>query len=178
MFLFWHRDRVGPGKGHMLNDAPLRLVAASLRSPDARRLVDEVQAEYTILYGGPDQAPVDEAEFDPPGGAFYLGYAGEEPVAMGGWRRRSDLHPWGVANVAEIKRMYVVPACRRRGYARAVLSHLETTARRAGIEALVLETGTQQPAAIAMYTAHGYVPVDSFGYYTWSPLSRCFGRRL
>jgi GNAT superfamily N-acetyltransferase len=162
----------------MVNDAPLRLVAASLRSPDAQRLVDEVQAEYTVLYGAPDEAPVDVAEFDPPGGAFFLGYAADVPVAMGGWRRRTDLHPWGLTGVAEIKRMYVVPAARRHGHARAVLSHLESTARLAGVQALVLETGTQQPAAIALYTAHGYEPVESYGYYTWSPLSRCFGRRL
>jgi GNAT superfamily N-acetyltransferase len=162
----------------MVSDAPLRLVPASLRSPDAQSLVDEVQVEYTVLYGEPDVSPVDGGEFDPPGGAFYLGYVDDAPVAMGGWRRRPDLHPWGLASVAEIKRMYVVPAARRRGYARTVLSHLETTARRAGVEALVLETGTQQPAAIAMYTTHGYEPVESFGYYTWSPLARCFGRRL
>ena len=162
----------------MVNDAPLRLVAASLRSADARRLVDEVQEEYVLLYGAPDEAPVAVSELDPPGGAFFLGYAGDVPVAMGGWRRRSDLHPWGVASVAEIKRMYVAPAARRRGYARTVLSHLETTARQAGVEALVLETGTQQPAAIALYTRHGYEPVENYGYYTWSPLARCFGRRL
>ena len=161
-----------------VSGAPLRLVAASLGSAAALRLVDEVQAEYVLLYGAPDEAPLDEHELDPPAGAFYLGYADQEPVAMGGWRVRSDVRPWGVDRVAEVKRMYVAPPARRRGYARTVLTHLETTARRAGIEALVLETGTQQPAAIAMYTSAGYEPVDGFGHYTWSPLSRCYGRRL
>jgi GNAT superfamily N-acetyltransferase len=162
----------------MLNDAALRVVPAAFDDRDTQALVAEVQAEYTLLYGGPDEAPLTDGEFDPPGGAFLLGYEGDVAVAMGGWRTRSDVHPWGAQRVAEVKRMYVAPAARRRGYARAVLTHLEGTARQAGVEALVLETGTAQPEAIAMYTASGYQPVESFGWYAWSPLSRCFGKRL
>ena len=74
--------------------------------------------------------------------------------------------------------MYVAPSARRRGYARAVLTHLEDTARAAGADVMVLETGTEQPEAIAMYVAHGYVLVEEFGYYAWSPKSRCFGKPL
>ena len=162
----------------MLNDAALRLVPATFEDRYTRALVAEVQAEYTLLYGGPDEAPLEEGEFDPPGGAFVLGYEGDVAVAMGGWRTRSDVHPWGAQRVAEVKRMYVAPAARRRGYARAVLGHLESTARAAGIEALVLETGTAQPEAMAMYTASGYEPIENFGWYAWSALSRCFGKRL
>ena len=29
-----------------------------------------------------------------------------------------------------------------------------------------------------MYEAAGYELVDGFGHYTWSPKSRCFGKRL
>jgi GNAT superfamily N-acetyltransferase len=162
----------------MLNDAALRLVPATFEDRDAQALVAEVQAEYTLLYGGPDEAPLEEGEFDAPGGRFVLGYEGEVAVAMGGWRTRSDVHPWGAQRVAEVKRMYVAPAARRRGYARAVLRHLESTARAAGMEALVLETGTAQPEAMAMYTASGYEPIENFGWYAWSALSRCFGKRL
>jgi GNAT superfamily N-acetyltransferase len=79
---------------------------------------------------------------------------------------------------AEIKRMYVVPAQQRRGIARRMLAHLESTAASAGIEGLVLETGLEQPEAIALYTACGYEPVPGFGYYCGSELSRTFGRRL
>jgi ribosomal protein S18 acetylase RimI-like enzyme len=97
---------------------------------------------------------------------------------MGGWRLRSDVRPWGLTPAAEVKRMYVAPAARRRGYARAVLAHLEQTARAAGAEVMVLETGAPQQAAIAMYVAAGYVRVERFGHYAWSPTQRCFGKRL
>lgn len=162
----------------MVSHVPLRLVAASLRDRDAQLLVDEVQAEYVERYGAPDEAPLDERELDPPGGAFFLGFAGDVPVAMGGWKSRSGVHPWGLTRVAEIKRMYVAPAARRRGYARRVLTHVEETARQAGVEALVLETGTGQPEAIAMYASDGYELIEDFGYYSWSPQVRSFAKRL
>jgi GNAT superfamily N-acetyltransferase len=162
----------------MVSHVPLRLVPASLRDRDARLLVDEVQAEYVERYGSPDEAPLEEREFDPPGGAFFLGFAGDVPVAMGGWKSRSGVQPWGLTRVAEIKRMYVAPAARRRGYARRVLRHVEESARQAGVQALVLETGTAQPEAIAMYASDGYELIENFGHYAWSPLVRSFAKRL
>jgi ribosomal protein S18 acetylase RimI-like enzyme len=74
--------------------------------------------------------------------------------------------------------MYVAPGARRRGHARTVLAHLEATAREAGADVMVLETGTAQPEAIRMYLEAGYEPIDKFGHYAWSPKSRCFGKRL
>jgi ribosomal protein S18 acetylase RimI-like enzyme len=74
--------------------------------------------------------------------------------------------------------MYVAPAARRRGYARAVLAHLEATAREAGAAVMVLETGTEQPEAIAMYVDQGYVPIEPYGHYASSPKNRCFGKPL
>jgi hypothetical protein len=44
----------------------VRLTAAPYDDPVARELVDRVQAEYTVRYGGPDAAVVDPAEFLPP----------------------------------------------------------------------------------------------------------------
>ena len=129
----------------------MRIVAVAFTHPDTQRLVEEVQAEYVLLYGGPDDTPLDTGVFDPPQGAFFLGYVDGEPVAMGGWRLRSDVQALGAGRSAEIKRMYVAPAARRRGLARAVLAHLEETAARAGADVMVLETGTEQPEAIAMY---------------------------
>jgi GNAT superfamily N-acetyltransferase len=156
----------------------LRIVSARLTDRDAQALVAQVQAEYTLLYGGPDDSlPADET-LHPPDGAFFLGYVDGVPVAMGGWRRRLDVPAFGREASAEVKRMFVVPQARRRGHARAVLHHLEATAREAGAEMMVLETGTMQPEAIALYEAEGYRRIDDFGYYSWSPLSRCFGKPL
>ena len=146
--------------------------------PDVRRLVEEVQAEYVERYGGPDETPMDDHVFDPPQGAFFVGYLDEQPVAMGGWRMRPDVRPWGSAHAAEVKRMYVSAPARRQGHAREVLVRLEESARDAGADVMVLETGMRQPEAIAMYLRGGYREIDGFGFYADSPLSRCFGKRL
>jgi GNAT superfamily N-acetyltransferase len=159
-------------------DRPLRLASVAFSDADAQALVEQVQQEYVGLYGEPDTTPLDAGMFAPPQGAFYVAYDGDVPVAMGGWRRRCDLSPWGRSAAAEIKRMYVAPAARRRGYARAVLAHLERTAREAGADVMVLETGTAQPEAIALYLAQGYLPIEKFGHYTWSAKQRCFGKPL
>lgn len=146
--------------------------------PDALLLVDEVQAEYTMRYGGPDETPLDPTVFDAPRGAFFVGYLEGSPVAMGGWRFREDVSAFERSPVTEIKRMYVAPRARRNGLARQVLAHLETTARAAGSDVMVLETGIEQPEAIALYLASGYSPVEGFGYYKWSSKSRYFGKPL
>ncbi|MGZ4476126.1 MAG: GNAT family N-acetyltransferase [Nocardioides sp.] len=156
----------------------LRIEQVGIDHADARMLIDEVQAEYVVRYGGPDNTPLDPTMFDPPGGAFFVGYLGAVPVAMGGWKRRTDIAPLGRSRPAEVKRMYVAPAGRRNGFARVLLTHLESTALAGGADVMVLETGVAQPEAIALYESAGYVPVEKFGHYAWSPKSRCYGRRL
>lgn len=74
--------------------------------------------------------------------------------------------------------MYVSPTAQRRGLARRMLAHLEVSAAATGVQAMVLETGTAQPEAMALYESAGYVPIAGFGHYRDSPLSRCFGRVL
>jgi GNAT superfamily N-acetyltransferase len=148
--------------------------------PDAQRLIAEVQAEYVQRYGGPDASPVDPLEFQPPRGLFLVGYLRGEPVAMGGWRTHAGAAPQasGAALTAEVKRMYVTAAERGRGHARAVLARLEDTARDAGAGWLLLETGSAQPEAVALYRSCGYQPVPPFGYYANRPLAIHLGKDL
>lgn len=155
-----------------------RLERVGFGHPDAVALVEAVQAEYVARYGGPDETPLDPLMFEPPHGSFFVGYLEGHAVATGAWRRRSDPEVLGSRALAEVKRMYVAPGWQRRGLARAMLAHLERTAAEHGTEVLVLETGTAQPEAIALYESSGYEPVPGFGHYRDSPLSRCFAKRL
>lgn len=161
------------------SSAALRLERRAITHPDAARLVEEVQEEYVVRYGGRDEAPIDPGEFDEGLGAFYVGYLGDAPVATGAWRWQLSL-PDGVQRgpCAEVKRMYVAAAHRRRGLARRVLALLEGSAAAAGVATLVLETGVRQPEAIALYESCGYRPIPGFGYYRGSELSRCFAKQL
>lgn len=145
--------------------------------PDALALIEEVQAEYVVRYGGRDRTPLDPLMFEPPDGSFFVGYADARPVAIGAWRR-STVEALGSSRTAEVKRMYVVPAARGLGLARRMLAHLEADAAAYGAEVVVLETGLAQPEAIALYESSGYEPIPGFGYYRDAPLNRCYARRL
>jgi ribosomal protein S18 acetylase RimI-like enzyme len=147
--------------------------------PDSQRLIAEVQQVYRERYGGEDATVVDPREFDAPDGLFVVGYVGGEPVACGGWRARHAAESPALRNGdAEVKRMYVAAAHRGRGHGRAVLAELERTAAAAGRRRMVLETGTEQPEAIALYTSAGYEPIPAFGRYAGSPMSRYFAKPL
>jgi GNAT superfamily N-acetyltransferase len=148
----------------------VQIKQAGYGDPDASRLISEVQQEYVVRYGGPDGTPVDPAEFTPPSGLFLVGYAGGVPVACGGWRSHGA--------DAEIKRMYVAPAARHRGLARQLLAELERTAAAAGHRRIVLETGSAQPEAIALYRSSGYTPVPPFGHYADAPGAIHLGKQL
>jgi len=159
-------------------ETALRLVRVGWGHPDALALIEAVQEEYVLRYGGRDDTPLDPVMFDPPRGSFFVGYVDDVPVASGAWRWRDDVEALGTAETAEIKRMFVVRAARGAGHARTVLAHLERTAAEAGAQAMVLETGDAQPEAIALYESSGYTRIASFGHYAWSPQNRCFAKRL
>ena len=99
-------------------------------------------------------------------------------MASGAWRAHDDVEAFGTRRTAEVKRMYVAPDARARGLARTMLAHLERTAAEAGAEAMILETGTAQPEAMALYESSGYTPIPPFGYYQHAPMNRCYAKRL
>lgn len=148
----------------------MRIERVSFDHPDAQALTARVQLEYVERYGSPDQTPVDASEFVPPLGVFLVGYLDGSPVATGGWRAHGP--------DAELKRMYVVPEARGRGFARTILGELERSALHAGRHRLILETGQAQPEAIALYRSEGYTGIERFGIYACSPSSLYLGKHL
>jgi GNAT superfamily N-acetyltransferase len=156
----------------------MELVVSSYADPVARKLIGELQQEYVVRYGGPDETPVDPAEFAAPLGHFLVGRVDGDPVACGGWRAHDASEPGFLDGDAELKRMYVVARARGRGFARELLAALEASARAAGRVRMVLETGTAQPEAIGLYGSSGYEEIEKFGFYSSSESSRCFGKPL
>ncbi len=74
----------------------------------------------------------------------------------------------------EVKRMYVAPAARGRGYARALLAALEA----AGYPTLRLTTGELQPEAIALYESSGYTRTAPWGKYVDQPGTHCYAKGI
>lgn len=139
--------------------------------PAATALIEAVQLEYVARYGGPDETPVDPAEFAPPNGLFLVGYLDGEPVATGGLRRHTE-------SEIEIKRMYVVPGQRGKGLSRLMLSALEDRARGLAATRILLETGDKQPEAIALYESAGYRRINGFGFYACQEGAYSFAKEL
>jgi GNAT superfamily N-acetyltransferase len=79
----------------------------------------------------------------------------------------------------EVKRVIVSDAHRGRGIARALMNHLESLARAAGVRRLILQTGDRQPDAVAVYERVGYTPIPIYEPYVETiPNSFCFEKVL
>jgi len=135
----------------------VRLAPAAWDDADVRRLTAAQQAELRARYEGGQEPGT------PPSAAdvavvLVARDAGGETVGCGALRPLGD-------GVAEIKRMYAVPAARGRGLSKLVLAGLEAAARDRGWTTLRLETGPRQPEAIALYDGAGYRPIAAFGPY-------------
>ena len=148
-----------------------RLRAVSYDDAVARLLVDRVQQEYVARYGGPDGAVVDPAEFQPPNGLFLVAEVDGVPAGCGAWRAHAP-------GIAEIKRVYVAPAVRRRGIAQRIVAVLESSAAEAGHRSVVLNSGGRQPEALALYGRLGYAPVAGYGIYACAPDAVFLGKEL
>lgn len=66
------------------------------------------------------------------------------------------------SGVFEIKRMWIAPSHRRRGYARALLATLEARASALGGVELCLDTSEVLAEAVALYRTCGYVEIDPY----------------
>ena len=78
----------------------------------------------------------------------------------------------------EVKRMYVLPSHRGKGIAGIVLNELEQWAKELGYIKCVLETGINQPEALALYNKSGFERIPNYGQYADVPSSFCFEKVL
>lgn len=82
------------------------------------------------------------------------------------------------SGVMEIKRMFVLPEHRGKGFASEVLRELETWAKELGYSKCILETGYKQPEAIALYKKNDFEVIPNYGQYANVTSSVCFQKIL
>lgn len=73
-----------------------------------------------------------------------IAYDKGQPVGCGAFKTRNNQQ-------VEIKRMFVLTAARKKGYASAILTALETWAAKEGYSEAILETGKAQIEALSFY---------------------------
>ncbi len=134
-------------------------------------LLREMTAELNAMYRTDsrlDLPKLEPHELRAPGGLYLVGWDGETAVAGGGLRRYGE-------GVAEIKRMYVRPAARSRGIARALLAALESAAHSLGYQRARLDTGPKQVNARALYVSAGFLPLEP---YNDNPFASFWGEKI
>jgi GNAT superfamily N-acetyltransferase len=137
--------------------SPLPTGVAVCREPAGedgpRGVVAQAEAELVERYATltANELELTASTFDPPSGAFLIARAAGRPEPIGGVGLR------GVrTGTAEVRRLWVDPAWRGRGVARAVMAALEDAAGELGFGDLELGTGDRQPEAVALYTSTGW----------------------
>ena len=83
-----------------------------------------------------------------------------------------------MGDYGEVKRMYVHPAQRGHGLAKAIMTAIETEAARVYCPCLRLETGIHQHEAIALYERSGFTRCGRYGDYPDDPLSVFMEKRI
>lgn len=135
----------------------MRVRAGDPREPGALALLQASHALMESLFPPEDNHYLSVDALLVPEISFFVAEAGGEVLGTAALARK--------AGYGEVKSMFVAPAARGRGVARALLGHLETEARKMGLPLLRLETGNLLEAAMALYTAHGFRGCGAFGDY-------------
>lgn len=161
----------------------LEITPEPITSGDATLLIGALNAELAARYPEPgaNHFRLDPDEVAPGNGIFLVARWFGRPVGCGAMRKLRE--PALVREIGpqagEIKRMYVAPDARGQGVGRALLTRLEAEAHRLGLARLVLETGTRQTDAIALYRRAGYSDISPYGEYSASAAtSVCLAKLL
>jgi GNAT superfamily N-acetyltransferase len=138
--------------------------------PELARLLAAAFAELVDRYGAEGRSQVKD-------GARYLVVLDDDAVVGCGAVQAFEADGEHAGD-GELKRMFVLPEARGRGFARVLLTCLEHVAREAGHPVLRLATGERQPEAVALYESSGFRRTDPWGKYVDQPLTSCYAKSL
>lgn len=143
----------------------------TVRDPDFALLVVDLDKELWLRYPGTQQnfSPFNKLDETV---RVVLAYLNDRVVGCGCFRAMDE------SGTLEIKRMYVVPSSRGLGIARMILRELEIWGKEEGFIQSKLETGLNQPEAIAVYKRAEYQQIPNYPPYTHIAESICMAKKL
>lgn len=148
----------------------IHLLRTDSSNPDFQKLVTLLDADLKIR-DGEDHAFYSQYNKIQAIKHVVVAYQDDEPVGCGAVK---EYEP----GTMEVKRMYVSEDKRGSGIASAVLKELEIWAAKLGYSKCILETGINQPEAIALYKKNNYSIIPNYGQYTGIENSICFEKIL
>lgn len=137
---------------------------------DILPLTQELDGYLAELYPSANIQPVSLDELRQPNVTFVTARVDGTPVACGACVDEGGY--------VEVKRMYVLPACRGLGLGKQLLEALEQYVRGRGGRVIRLETGTAQAEALELYERSGYARCPPFGRHRTNPHSICMEKVL
>lgn len=148
----------------------IHIVRTNVRNPDFAVLVKSLDVELAQRDG--DEHPF-YAQFNKLDSIKHVVLAceGDIPLGCGAIKAYAP-------GIMEIKRMYVAPEHRGKGIAGKILGELERWSLELGAHACILETGIQQPEAVALYRKCGYRQIENYGQYAGVENSLCFEKQI
>ena len=149
----------------MLKAPQLHFAIDDPASPDVAPLIRQLDGYLAELYPTDNIRPMAVEELKQPNVTFLTARVDGIPVACGAcvWH----------ADYVEVKRMYVLHACRGLGLGKQLLEALESEVRHGGGKIVRLETGTAQAEALELYEHAGYRRCPPFGEHHANPRSIC-----
>ena len=133
-------------------------------SDDVRRLIGALN-DYLLSLTPPEHCfHMTVEEMARPDTTVFVARENGEAVACGALLRHAD-------GIAEVKRMYTVPAHQGKGIGGRIVAEIEKLARKEGFVSLVLETGDRHPAAWRVYERAGFTrcgPLLDYPDTSWS----------
>jgi GNAT superfamily N-acetyltransferase len=152
------------------NDIMIECIRTDSDHSDFRKLVRELDADLSIRDGA-DHAfyhqfnKIDKIKY------AIVAYEGAIPIGCGAIKEYSP-------EAMEVKRMYVIPEKRGRGFASFILQQLEHWSAELRYSKCLLETGKKQPEAIQLYQKNNYKVIPNYGQYQGVENSLCFEKLL
>lgn len=141
---------------------PLVWSVREARFPDEVEVVRALFRDYAsdigeslCFQGFEEELATLPGKYGGPKGIVVLGFLDRQPVACAALR---PLKP----RVCEMKRLYVQPAARGRGIARALVRRLLREARGMGYKSMKLDTLGRMTSAIKLYESMGFVPTAPY----------------
>lgn len=156
----------------------IQIRATRADHPQVVALLDALDAYLASLYAPEDNHILDVQALLAPDVHFLAAWQGERIVGCGAVRRMPGEAETGGEPYGEIKRMYVDPALRGQRLAERLLQTLEDTLQAEGIAHALLETGSDQHAAVRLYERCGYRRRATFGGYPDNGLSVFYQKRV
>jgi putative acetyltransferase len=148
----------------------MKIVRTNSSSPDFQKLCSQLDNGLNERYGQA-QSKYDTHNIIEENKTVIVGYLQEIPVASGCFKQIDK-------DSIEIKRMYVPPSHRRKGFSSIILSELEKWAKELGYSKAMLETGKGQPEAIGLYKKADYEVTDNYGPYIGIDNSVCMKKNI